>query len=203
MTENHWLSCDSPVPLLEHLKGKVSDRKLRLFACHCLRRVWHFLDDDRKQQLQTFERDLTDWPIGTEKWQLRFGEHRTLNDAIGQVKFGAAWAAAWNLSGEVCASLGKNSANQRQAEHQWQTSLVREMFGNPFRRVIVFPYWRTATVGQLADAIYVHEDFAGLPILSDALEEAGCDNMEILAHLRQPGPHIRGCWALDLVLDKE
>ncbi len=74
--------------------------------------------------------------------------------------------------------------------------------GNPFRPVSVIPSWLTATVIGMAQAIYDERDFDRLPILADALEEAGCADADLLAHLRSPGPHVRGCWALDLIIDK-
>ncbi|MBX4200796.1 hypothetical protein KW786_01565 [Candidatus Parcubacteria bacterium] len=86
---------------------------------------------------------------------------------------------------------------------------MREVFSNPFRSVKVDRAWQTPTVTSLASAAYEerqlpsgHLDTARLAILSDAFEEAGCTSDEILGHLRSPGPHIRGCWALDLVLGK-
>ncbi len=96
-------------------------------------------------------------------------------------------------------------------EVEWvvKLRLLRDIFGNPFRPVTFDPIWRTETTTALAQGAYEERflpsgelDIARLSILADALEEAGCDNEEILTHLRSPGPHVRGCWALDLVLGK-
>jgi hypothetical protein len=86
-----------------------------------------------------------------------------------------------------------------------KTSLLRCIFGPlKFRPVAIDPSWRTPGVLGLARAIYDEEAFNEIAVLSDALEEAGCDDPEILGHLRQQGQgHVRGCWALDLVLGKE
>lgn len=81
--------------------------------------------------------------------------------------------------------------------------LVRDIFGNPFRPVTFDPDWRTTTAVQLARGMYEGRDFAAMPILADALQDAGCDNADILDHCRGPGPHVRGCWVVDLVLEKE
>jgi hypothetical protein len=88
--------------------------------------------------------------------------------------------------------------------------LLREVVGNPFRPVTVAPAWLTPTVKGLASAAYEERvqpscelDAARLGVLADALEEAGCDNGDILAHCRGPGPHVRGCWVVDLLLGKE
>jgi hypothetical protein len=83
------------------------------------------------------------------------------------------------------------------------TNFLRDIFGNPFRPVTVDSSWLTAKVKTLAQTIYTDRTFDQMPILGDALEEAGCANPEILGHCRRPGPHVRGCWALDLVLGKE
>jgi hypothetical protein len=80
---------------------------------------------------------------------------------------------------------------------------LRDIFGNPFRPVTFDPEWRTTTALALATGIYDERAFDRLPILADALQDAGCDNDDILTHLRDTTtPHVRGCWALDLVLGK-
>ncbi len=79
----------------------------------------------------------------------------------------------------------------------------RDVTGNPFRPVAVDPAWRTATAVGIAQAIYDDRAFDRLPILADALQDAGCENADILAHCRGDGPHVRGCWVVDLVLGKE
>jgi hypothetical protein len=89
------------------------------------------------------------------------------------------------------------------AERQVLASLVRDVFGNPFRPVKFAPAWRTITAVALANLMYGSRDFSPMPILADALHDAGCDNAAILDHCRGPGPHVRGCWVVDLVLGKE
>ncbi|MBN9120177.1 MAG: hypothetical protein J0I06_13610 [Planctomycetes bacterium] len=82
--------------------------------------------------------------------------------------------------------------------------LLRDIFGNPFRPVAFSREWRTDTVLTLARQMYASRDFSGMPILADALQDAGCDEPAILNHCRDPGQtHVRGCWAADLVLGKE
>jgi hypothetical protein len=80
---------------------------------------------------------------------------------------------------------------------------ARDIFGNPFRPVTFNPVWRTYTVLALANGIYTERAFDRMPMLADALEEAGCENVDILLHCREPGEHVRGCWVVDLVLGKE
>jgi hypothetical protein len=89
-------------------------------------------------------------------------------------------------------------------ESSFQAELFREIFGNPFRSVSFDPSWRTSDVLLLAQGIYAERAFDRMPILADALQDAGCDSADILGHLRDSQAiHVRGCWALDLVLGKE
>jgi hypothetical protein len=81
-------------------------------------------------------------------------------------------------------------------------AFLRDTFGNPFRPVTLDPAWLTSTVLQLATGIYADRAFDRLPILADALQDAGCESADILAHCRGPGPHVRGCWVVDRVLGK-
>ena len=97
----------------------------------------------------------------------------------------------------------------RNARNQ-HARLVRDIFGNPFRPVPLNPAWRTPTVTAVATAAYEERHLpAGtlaperLAVLADALEDVGCDSADILSHLRGSGPHVRGCWVVDLLLGKE
>jgi hypothetical protein len=82
-------------------------------------------------------------------------------------------------------------------------SLIYELFGNPFRPVTFAPDWRTDTAVSLARTMYEAREFSAMPILADALQDAGCDSDDILNHCRDPQQvHVRGCWVVDLVLGK-
>ena len=121
----------------------------------------------------------------------------------------AAWAAAvtsegyeedYSLTGMARMLPGYTMERAAQAD------LLRCIVGNPFRPVAVNPdwlAWSDGTVVKLAQGIYDDRAFDRLPVLADALEGAGCTNADILAHCRQPGEHVRGCWAVDLILGKE
>ena len=100
------------------------------------------------------------------------------------------------------------------SERYWQLSYFIDVdwtgrwlfdciFGNPFRPVTVDPAWLTTAVVKLAQAIYDERRFQEMPILADALEEAGCTNADILHHCRSEGPHVRGCWVVDVILGKQ
>jgi hypothetical protein len=85
-----------------------------------------------------------------------------------------------------------------------QCQLLRDIFGNPFRPVAFDAVWRSDAAVSLARAMYDSRDFGNMPILADALEDAGCDSDDVLNHCRDPQQvHVRGCWVVDLVLGKE
>jgi hypothetical protein len=90
------------------------------------------------------------------------------------------------------------------AEHAVQAALLRDIFGNPFRPVKFTREWRTDTAVSLARQMYESRDFGAMPILADALQDAGCDSDDILNHCRDPhAVHVRGCWVVDLVSGKQ
>ncbi len=81
--------------------------------------------------------------------------------------------------------------------------MMRCIFGNPFRPVAFDPSWLTSTAVAIAQGMYESRDFSAMPILADALQDAGCDNADILDHCRGVGPHVRGCWVIDQLLGKQ
>jgi hypothetical protein len=91
-------------------------------------------------------------------------------------------------------------------EDKGQCDLLRDIIGNPFRGPspvdASWLLWNGGTIRGLAQVAYNEKRFEDLPVLADALEEAGCTDEQILAHCRGPGPHVRGCWVVDLILGK-
>jgi hypothetical protein len=239
MTEADWLSCTDPGPMLEYLTGKASERKLRLFAVACVKRVERFLREKEGRQAFKFAERLIEGPVS--KPQIRRVYYKAGNaywkliDQPGQgngCPYTAALLAAsdalahpWlelsplatcfvsHFHEAACAAsfaLANADASPSSAEGSpWhlavraelkgQTALLRDISGNPFRPVALCPSWLTPNVTGLATTIYEDLVFDRMPILADALEEAGCDNADILTHCRGPGPHVRGCWVLDLL----
>ncbi|MBP3956904.1 hypothetical protein J8F10_16655 [Gemmata sp. G18] len=84
-----------------------------------------------------------------------------------------------------------------------QPPVLCEIFGNTFRPTAFSPSWRTSTAFALASQMYESRNFSAMPILADALQDAGCDSADVLEHCRSPGPHVRGCWVVDLILVKQ
>jgi len=117
----------------------------------------------------------------------------------------AAYAAGHRgrTAGKNAAALAGEAAQVAEVAAQVQT--IRDVVGNPFRSATIDPAWLAWSGGlvvKLALGAYEERDFACLPVLADALEDAGCIDEVILSHLRSPGPHVRGCWAVDLILGK-
>lgn len=113
------------------------------------------------------------------------------------------WAEVWEQAVYAMPYNSFTSFPGWHAERKEQAAIVRDIFGNPFRPVTIDRTWLSPTVVTLAQAIYDNRAFDRMPILADALEGAGCDNDEILGHCRGPGPHVRGCWVVDLILGKQ
>jgi len=100
------------------------------------------------------------------------------------------------------ANAAEAAGGSKAAERRYQAALRRCIFANPFRRVDLDPAWRTPNVVAVAQTIYDERAFDHLPVLADALQDSGCDNAELLGHLRGPGPHARGCHVVDALLGK-
>jgi hypothetical protein len=109
-------------------------------------------------------------------------------------------AAESHQMGEIYQTATSKAAVE--AEYGAQIEILTDIFGNPFRPVAVDPAWLTSTVVALARGIYEERAFDRMPILADALQDAGCDNEDVLDHCRGPGPHVRGCWVVDMLLGK-
>jgi hypothetical protein len=97
------------------------------------------------------------------------------------------------------AAFGQAAASEEAA----QAGFLRDIVGNPFRPAVLDPRWLTSNVLDLARAIYQECAFERMPILADALQDAGCEDADVVAHCRSLGPHVRGCWVVDLLLGKE
>ena len=229
MTAVKWLSCTDPEKMLESLLGKASERKMRLFAVACCRRIWHLLTDEASREALQVAEAYADRLLSVEERQntwdaafqvlVRSFQSLTRDSASRGRSLTADDFAAWAASRALHRSWANVSiytwqqvrdavsltagAVAAQTEANEMASLLRCIFGNSFRPVAVDPAWVTANVVALAQTVYDNRSIELMPILADALEDAGCDNADILNHCRQPGEHVRGCWVVDLVLRKE
>ena len=222
MTEAEWLACDDPMPGVEWvMERQGSKRKLRLFAVACCRRIWHLLSDERSRRaLEETERfadgliSVSEQSVALERASAACDDSRHSNGASAVAlatelfldpshpsysPLTASYCAAWALSEAQHATTDAVYLEERQVH----ASVLRDIFGNPFRPVAFDPAWRTSTVVALASQMYESRDFTAMPILADALQDVECDNDDILGHCRDPKQvHVRGCWVVDLVLGK-
>jgi hypothetical protein len=140
--------------------------------------------------------------------------------AVRRAQLAAMFAAHQATATSITSSAGHAAASAREAEEAaaespraaaaahraLQCHLLRDVFGNPFRPAqadAAWLRWNDGTVVKMARALYEERAFERLPVLADALEDTGCADEAILSHLRGPGPHVRGCWALDLLRGSE
>lgn len=208
MTEREWRECCDPRPLFRWLGAGADGRKARLFGCHCCRRVWPLLGRTHRRAVRASERfadgrlsEATWWQAGMALLPVRTAAEEAAWAAWRGYGVAAAWRAAEAAEDADPSARGWVTW---EAERAWQADLLRELCGQPSRdRRPVDPAvlaWNDGTVRRIARGVYEAGAFAGLPILHDALLDAGCDDEELLEHLRNGGPHVRGCWALDLLL---
>jgi hypothetical protein len=211
MTEQQWLECTNPTPMLEFLKGKASDRKLKLFAVACCRRAGALLEHDHKT-LATAE-DHADGILGDEDLLYAWWDACEANDEVRRLQeirdsiLGAAFGVVWvNETDDLFdAVLRLCHAGRLPVERTLLVEPVQDIFGNPFHSITTNPTWLTwndGMVRKIVQAIYDERAFDRMPIVADALTDAGCDNADILNHCRNEGPHVKGCWVIDLLLGK-
>jgi hypothetical protein len=266
MTESEWDSCDEPQVMLTFLRQRgTSDRKMRLFAVACCRRIWHVMLDARSRKAVEIAELCADGLVTDQ--ELAHARQAACAAASAKIRtFGTeclAAMAAWGTLGEepgapssadreeqaiqemsarfpgMLVSLtprepgaadaaesaaeaiashaadgpsGRDLPKQvaedtrdrlEEEEQRYQTQLLRDLFGNPFRRPATFDAsWRTPSVMTRAEAMYESRSFDSMSALADALEAAGCAEPSILVHCRSRQEHVRGCWVIDTVLRK-
>jgi hypothetical protein len=228
MTEKEWLVCREPEAMLDVVRFGSSDRKLRLFALACVSVIADRLNrDESKAAVDVIEQYAEGKASRTDLQEAWVGALTALRDirddaseqrwhyvseyAADAVTLAANHQIADTVMGvaSLCTNTLATAADLEEqvgvicCEHDRQEQLIRDIFGNPFRPGALDPAWLTSTVVALAKGIYEERAFDRMPILADALQDTGCDNDDVLDHCRGPGPHVRGCWVVDLVLGKE
>jgi hypothetical protein len=176
--------------MLAFLKGRATDRKFRLLLAAFWCRRFGTLRSFRGYQKKLAQAE----EMADGNWKPKRGQAGW----IGHQK-NPHHRAVWSV--KILSGLrGKGHVSLAM-----QADLIREVFGNPFKDVVIqqsWLNWNGGTVVQIAQAVYDERAFERLPVLADALEEAGCDDAGLLGHLRGPGPHCRGCWAVDAILGR-
>jgi hypothetical protein len=226
VTEAEWLAATNPEPMLALLRDKMSERKARLFGCACCRSIWSSLTDDRSRQaVEVAERFTdglaTDEELDVAHWAA-FAVSRNAPSSFFEPDPSPFLRvqAACQLTGHLGAArpegedifTGMSSivfltAFKNPDAFAHRAALLRCIAGSPFR---LEPddnpdwlTWNVGTVRDLATEIYEGRAFDRLPLLADALEDAGCADAAMLGHLRVPGPHCRGCWVVDRLSGRE
>jgi hypothetical protein len=227
MTEQEWLNCTDPMPMLDFLEDKASDRKSRLYGTACCRRIWPLLAHDTHRRAVERAEQFADGLTTLQKLESASrsaarhrDNYRTEYDQMTVSPRNVVFSAA-QQHGRCAASDAGSDAYwvvkfwghllgiHKESEEENKAHLIRDIFGNPFRPTPFASACLTSAVKQLAQAAYEDRilpsgelDPARLSILADALEEVGADTA-LLDHLRGPCPHTRGCWPLDLILGRE
>jgi hypothetical protein len=228
MTEHEWLTGSEPEHMLQFVRDKVSHRKVRLFASASCRRLWHLLNRQGRQAVDMAEQCAEKSEIIVRPYARLQREIRNQGAALGNsrnwyldtaclsvitgnlspadittnLRIAAYWAGPPGYDGP---SITARYAG-REKERAGQVTLLRDIIDNPFSTVSLdssILSWHDGTVVQLARAIYDDCRFEDMPVLADALEEAGCTDESILRHCRSGLNHVRGCYVVDALLGKQ
>jgi hypothetical protein len=214
-------------------KGELSERKLRLFGCACCRLLWPFIPDDAGRVAVVAAEDYADGSISADQLAMACDAARECRlprgrgqvpsvgspDRVEFVRVAPTRAAAsvacgddgWPFRTHIDDIIGatleaseyRPFGYDKEAAEASLCELFRDIFGNPFRSVAFTPEWQSDTAVALARRMYDARDFSAMPILADALQDAGCDTEDVLNHCRDPkATHVLGCWVVDLVLGK-
>jgi hypothetical protein len=221
MTEKEWLATGEPYDITHH-KACRNDRKRRLMVCACVRRGLAVLADKRFAAAVTAAEEFAD---GAVRWSDLVSARKAVRKAQEELEESGGREHELDVAKAVFALTEKEFMYYKMAlesmrfsqgcrnrskwdsltdrESKVQARIGRDIFGNPFRPVAFDPDWRTSTAVALAKQMYDSRDFSEMPILADALQDAGCENDDVLTHCRDArGVHVRGCWVVDLVLGK-
>jgi hypothetical protein len=188
-----------------------SDRKLLLLLAGCGRHLWPALRPDgdwNREWVERVER-VADGSATADDLRAVLGPGLAVAASVTNFPYGLAAMNPAGLWDKIDRLTRAGLLDPRAVDGYfgWESAagcgVVREVIGDPFRPVAFDPTWGTSTARVLARQMYDSREFSAMPILADALQDAGCENEDILTHCRGPGPHVRGCWVVDLLLGKE
>lgn len=224
MKEKEWRASADGDALVRYWGSKFTERTARLLMLACCQRVRrYFRHEALASALQRLEKHCAnpDKPNEPFEGDAARRAYRACNRiASGRVRdpgrgvaFGVLAAVEPNsiaeeleedfefLTYSCVHDIAHSLSDEHEAECAAQADIVRDILGNVFRPVTFDPAWRTTDAVALARQMYKTQKFAGMPILADALQEAGCEDEQVLAHCRDTAlAHVRGCWVLDAVL---
>jgi hypothetical protein len=223
MTAAEWLTEEDPHKLLYHLGNGVSARKLRLFCCSCVRRIWYQLASfELAQDAVEVAEKYADNECSIEKLAAAASEvDQAIQRATNYEEKNALRAAAWavgtrmdaiGIARSVAEASALASGEVNEPERTAQAHLLRDIFGNPLRLALPPADWLPSgedVLVKLAQTAYEERAMPSgllnnsrLRVLAATLEQAGCTEAEVVAHCREPEQHVRGCWVLDMILGK-
>ncbi|QEL17673.1 hypothetical protein [Limnoglobus roseus] len=198
MTEAQWWACKDVATMLKVIRGRTSDRKRRLFSVGCCRRIWGVLTDPvGRHAVDIAERHADGNATGKELTAasraaalatadydpMKSGDEYRAEQAVTAAMNAAAKVGQTLYAAECCAEAAVDGGIERAA----QSRLLRDIFGNPFRLVTFDSAWLTPTAVGLAEGIYADRAFDRMPILADAMQDAGCEDVDVLSHCRGDG----------------
>jgi hypothetical protein len=218
------------VPISHYPKGY--DRKVGLFGCFCCRRFWPLLrcessqravevaerlaeglasDEERRRAYENANDGNTNLRIRRLAHEARANGSGDLADLLTEAGIAASGGVYWNplhrlLSAQLASLVAIQAAASQGDERATHAAWLHDLFGPlPFRSISLVAdwlVWHDGLLVSMARQMYDRRDFSDMPVLADALEEAGCQDQDILGHCRSRGEHVRGCWVVDLCLGK-
>lgn len=227
MKEADW-GLPRPADMLGFIGDKISNRKLRLIGCAFCRQAWHLLIDPRSQNAVVVAEQFADdiasqeqltvaqteasralglWPrfkVSTAPWEQRkFGNAAMAAQSVARTNTGGKFQTGVQAARQ-CLQVSLSAAQSTtEVVRQLQSDVIRDIAGDPFSLESLHPSWISSTVLSIARHIYDDSDYTAMPILGDALEDAGCDKESILRHCRLDAKHFRGCWVVDAILGRK
>jgi hypothetical protein len=208
LTQPQW-SDNDPGAILKLLRGRVSDRKVRLFAAACCRTLWPQLSDPRTRNLLDVIERFADGEAGRDELEAARHQHprKCIGGAFAVITASQIdpWAAAHATLAWFRGERLKWQGARRRANCQLEVPF-NDIFSPPNPPPVIDAEvlaWQKGTVVRLAQAIYDERRFSDLPVLADALEDAGCMEEAVLRHCRRQEGHVLGCWLVDRLLGRE
>jgi hypothetical protein len=230
MTDQEWDSANDPFAMIRFIaEFERSDwvgRKLRLFAAACCRLVWDRLLDWRSREAVELAEKVVAHSIPSARfararkaadepwapWEYMWTERQSYtvywrprpSIEFTEEAFASARAASASVdeTGPIRAATETIRVLDRLIAPELASGMLRELIGNPYRRPSAWS-WYSTDVRDLARAIESDRAFHRMPVLGDALMDAGFEDEEAIRHCQSSGPHLLGCWVLDLAMSRD
>jgi hypothetical protein len=213
MTEKEWFACEDWTLILNFLENRASQRKLLLSNLALCRALAPIIRDKQCIRAMNVLESIADGTVSENDQNEAQNWARSSLSQCPQSNRASYFArcAVYNLTlvehdHAVLSQAGNYIAALDATEKNKSDLMERGISGlrcvNCYHPITPNPSWLTSTVIALAQQMYDSQDFTAMPILADALQDASCDNPQILEHCRGPGPHVRGCFVVDLCLNK-